>query len=259
MSDVSVNSFIFFLGLIFGSFINVIVYRLPRGQSVICPPSHCPKCQHPIGWKDNIPILSYLLLRGKCRYCYTSISMRYPVIELLTALLFLATLNKRELSILLFLRDLPLIIILVSITFIDLEHRIIPDLLSFGGLGLGLLTSWATPEVGWISSLVGASLGFSIFFGLAWIYNRLFGKMGLGGGDIKLLAMLGAFFGPSGVLAVLLISSLTGSLVGISWALIKKEKQIMKVAIPYGPFLVLGALFHYLLGDLLWFPFMIQM
>lgn len=250
--------FVIVLGLIFGSFTNVLIFRLPRGKSLVRPDSQCVACHVAIRWWDNIPVLSFILLRGKCRSCKTPISMRYPVVEILTALLFLAVFKKFDWGFLLIFREWPLMIFLVSITFIDFEHRLIPDVLSLSGLAIGLLTSWAVPNLGIFQAMLGAGFGFAIFFSLAWIYQRWFGRMGLGGGDIKLLAMLGSFLGPSGVISVLLISSITGSIVGILWAMIKKEKQIMKTSIPYGPFLVLGALFHYLLGELLWFPFMIQ-
>jgi leader peptidase (prepilin peptidase)/N-methyltransferase len=159
----------------------------------------------------------------------------------------------------LFFRDWPFLGLLLAITFIDLEHRIIPDTLSLGGLLLGLLTCWAVPDPGWIGSLVGAFIGVFTFYALAWIYQRLSGRSGLGGGDIKLLAMLGAFVGPQGVFATILISSVFGSLVGIVWGLAQQKKDMMKLSIPYGPFLVFGALYYYFLGDILWFQFMIPM
>ena len=145
---------------------------------------------------------------------------------------------------------------LVAITFIDLEHRIIPDVLSLGGLALALATAFLRPDGFWVLSIGGAVLGFVLFYGLALAYEKFTGRVGLGGGDIKLLAMLGAFLGPYGVIACIFISSVLGSLVGVGWALVQKEKDLMKTAIPYGPFLVVGALYYYLLGDILWFQFM---
>ena len=254
------------LGLVIGSFINVIVARLPYRQSIVRPRSRCVKCKKSIPWRDNIPVVSYVLLRGKCRYCKKAISIRYPVIEILTALLFLAANIRFGWSPLLFLRDWPFLMLMVCITFIDLEHRIIPDPLSLGGLALGLLTGWITFTTqspisnplypGWLSSILGAAFGFTVFYSLAWGYLKLTGRSGLGGGDIKLLAMLGAFLGPSGVFATIFISSIFGSIVGISWALIQGKKKLMRLSIPYGPFLVVGALYYYLLGDFLWFQFM---
>lgn len=244
------------VGLIVGSFINVVVVRLPKQQSLVRPGSHCTNCQTPIRWWDNIPVLSYFLLRGKCRSCHQVISVRYPVIELLTALLFLTVEIRFGWSPVVFLRDWPFVAILLAVTFIDLEHRIIPDPLSLGGLALGLATSWMVADPGWILSISGALLGFVLFFGLAWVYEKLSGRSGLGGGDIKLLAMVGAFLGPNGVFITILISSVFGSMVGIGWALTTEKKQWLRVSIPYGPFLVVGALCYYFLGDLLWFRFM---
>jgi len=244
-------------GLVVGSFVNVVVARLPQGLSVTKPRSRCPSCEKGIAWYDNIPVLSYLYLRGKCRHCKKSISLRYPLIELMTAVVFLAAEVRYGWSPLLWIRDWPWIAILMAITFIDLEHRLIPDVLSLGGLALGLLTCWIGSSqlepLGWFSSITGALLGFSIFYLLAWSYQKFSGRSGLGGGDIKLLAMLGAFLGPMAVLTTILISSVLGSVVGISWAWIEKtmqrkpgaEQDLMKASIPYGPFLVIGALYSY--------------
>jgi len=247
-------------GLIAGSFANVLVFRLPKERSVVWPASRCPKCRKAIRWYDNIPVLSYSMLLGKCRNCHKPISMRYPLIELLTALLFVAACAKHGFQIFLFFRDWPLITMLVAITFIDLEHRIIPDELSLGGLALGLLFSffsfWSgypTQYPSWLHAFSGAALGFGSFYFCAWLYFRLTGKVGMGGGDIKLLAMLGAFLGPSGVFTSIMISSITGSVVGIIFAVSqnKTKSGLLKTAIPYGPFLVLGGLYHYLFGSIL--------
>ena len=247
------------IGLIFGSFANVVIFRLPQGQSLIHPGSRCTRCKKAVRWWDNIPVLSYLILRGKCRACHKPISFRYPVIELLTALLFVTCRVRFGWTPLLFFRDWPLMMLFVTVTFIDLEHQIIPDVLSLGGLGLGLATGWAVPGLGWKSSFLGAFLGFSMFYGLAWSYQRIRKVSGLGGGDIKFLATIGAFLGPAGVVATIFISSLAGSVVGVGWALLAKKQKLLRVAIPYGPFLVLGALYYYFLGDILWFQFMTPM
>jgi len=244
-------------GLIVGSFLNVVIYRLPRGQSIVLPRSSCTNCRQPLRWRDNIPLVSYLILRAKCRTCSSTISFRYPAVEFLTALLFLASQYHFGWSPLLVLRDWSFLAILIAVTFIDLEHRIIPDVLSLGGLVLGLVTCWWVPDLGWVSSFGGAALGFCIFYSIAGLYERMSGRSGLGGGDIKLLAMLGAFLGPRGVFATILISSVFGSIVGIGWATIVGQKKVMKTAIPFGPFLVLGALYYYFFGDTLWLRFMI--
>jgi leader peptidase (prepilin peptidase)/N-methyltransferase len=242
-------------GLIIGSFLNVVIVRLPHNQSIVAPRSRCVTCGKLIRWYDNIPVMSYLLLRGRCRQCKTRISARYPVIELLTAAMFYVAFIRFGFSLALVLRDWPFIAALIAIAFIDLEHRIIPDPLSIGGTGLGLATAWMVPAPGMVGSLAGAALGFGLFYGFAWGYHRLTGREGLGGGDVKLLAMIGAFVGPLGVFVTLFVSSILGSLTGIIWAYVSKQKSIMRTSLPYGPFLVIGALYYYLLGDL-WLPFM---
>lgn len=242
-------------GLVVGSFLNVVIARLPRKVSVVTPASHCPACKAKIAWYDNIPVLSYLSLLGKCRHCSARISARYPIIELLTAFLFVAARVKFGFSPLLFIRDWPFLAILVAVTFIDLEHRIIPDPLSLGGLGLGLATCWFDPRIGALQAVLGAAVGFGLFYGLAWAYLKRSGRSGLGGGDIKLLAMLGAWLGLEGVFTVILISSVLGSVIGLALGLASRRRALMTFSIPYGPFLVLGGLYFYLLGDVLWSPF----
>ncbi len=244
-------------GLVIGSFVNVVVARIPHGRSIVRPGSSCPSCQAPIRWYDNLPLLSFLLLGGKCRHCRAKISIRYPVVELLTAVLFMAATHVTGWGWHLFIRDWPLMAALVTITFIDLDHRIIPDVISLPGIILGLATTPLDTRMDWQLSIMGAVLGFGVFYLFAWLYERSTGRAGLGGGDVKLLAMLGAFLGPSGVFCSIFISSIFGSLVGIGWALATRKKSVMKVSIPYGPFLVVGGLYYYLLGDLLWFQFMI--
>jgi len=247
------------IGLLVGSFVNVLIYRLPRNKSIVKPRSHCPKCRKTIVWYDNIPLISYLVLRGRCRICKKPIPIRYPIVELMVGLLFLATEVQFGLSPTLMVRDWPFVSILVAVTFIDMEHRIIPDSLSLGGIALGIATSWMAPDPGLRLAIIGAVAGFLIFLGFAWVYYKLSGRVGLGGGDIKLLAMLGAFLGPEGTLTTILISSVVGSILGITWGLSMKKKSVMTLAIPYGPFLVIGALYHYLLAEYLWRPFTIPM
>jgi leader peptidase (prepilin peptidase)/N-methyltransferase len=246
------------LGLVFGSFTNVLVARLPEGQSISRPASRCPHCKTPVLKRHNIPILGYLLLRGRCRSCKTGISPRYPVIELLGGMLFLASEIKYGWSPALLVRDWPFLTMLLAITFIDLEHRIIPDKLSLGGLALGLATGWFAQDLGWLQCLLGAALGFGLFYGMAWAYSVFAGRQGLGGGDIKLLAMMGAFLGPAGVLATIVVSSITGSIIGVGWGLATRRRgSLMTLAIPYGPFLVIGGLSYYFFKDWIWLQFTI--
>lgn len=255
------NVFVSIFGLVIGSFLNVVIARLPGRKSLSKPGSKCPSCDYSLRWFDNIPVLSFLLLRGKCRSCRTAISFRYPVVELLTALLFLTVKLRFGISPLLFVRDFPFVSMLIAITFIDLETRLIPDPLSLGGLVLGLLTSYFTPGLGLLLSIEGAALGFGLFYGIAWYYQVRTGRSGMGGGDIKFIAMLGAFLGPMGVLTTIFVSSVLGTVIGLTYAWVTRKREggegsLLKVSLPYGPFLVIGGLYSYLLGELLWSPFM---
>ncbi len=237
--------FSFILGAVVGSFLNVCICRLPRDESVVSPPSHCPGCGYLIRWYDNIPLLSYLMLRGRCRGCGERISPRYPLVELLNALLSLA----------LYLRFGPTLVFcglfvfcsaLVAITFIDLEHQIIPDEISLSGIVLGFVVSFFLAEPGWLNSLLGILLGGGSLLLVAYGYQLLTGKEGMGGGDIKLLAMMGAFLGWRSIPFIIFVSSLAGSLIGISLMLIQKKDS--KLAIPFGPYLALGALLYVFYG-----------
>lgn len=276
--------FVMVFGLLIGSFLNVVIARLPHGKSLVHPGSACPHCSVPIRWFDNIPVVSWLLLRGKCRSCRAPISVRYPMVELITAFLFVACWMRFGWGMALWLRDWPLVAALVAVSFIDLDLRIIPDEISLGGLIWGLLTAFLDPRLDWSGAITGAFAGFGIFYGFAWLYWFITRRSGLGGGDIKLLAMLGAFVGVQGVLITILVSSVLGSVFGITSALWERraarfrvpetqdssavdsgrpwgdesQDSVLKTAIPYGPFLVLGAIFHHLLGDAPWFPFTIQ-
>jgi leader peptidase (prepilin peptidase)/N-methyltransferase len=188
------------------------------------------------------------------------------VVELLTAIVFVAAFHRYggiafEGSWVFWVRDLPVWAALLASVFIDLDHRIIPDEISFGVLGYSLLLSYFVPSLGISQSVLGAVLGFGIFYGIAWFYFRRTGRSGMGGGDIKLLAAIGAFLGPIGVLTTIMVSSILGSVIGILWGLYEGRKKssedgtLMKTSIPFGPFLVLGAWVYYLLGDRLWHPF----
>ena len=227
------------LGALIGSFLNVCIFRLPRGESIAWPGSHCPSCSHPIGFYDNIPLLSYLWLGGRCRACRVPISIRYPLVEATNALGFLTILWyfgptwTAALYALLFSA-------LVVVTGTDLTHKMIPNVITLPGMVVGLLGAVTVLPVGVINSVVGLTLGGGLLWLLAWLSPYLFGKEGMGGGDIKLLAMIGAFLGWKPALLTIMIGSLTGSIIGISLIslrIIKRDDYI-----PFGPFLVLGAL-----------------
>ncbi len=248
-------------GLVIGSFVNVVIHRLPRGASVVRPRSRCPSCGATLRWFENVPLLSFALQRGRCRRCRAPISARYPVVEALTALVFLAALRRYGPSWVLVGRDLPFLAALVAVAFIDLEHRIIPDEISLGGCVFGLVWAFAQSLDGGLAALGAAAGGFGFFAGFGWAYERLTGRRGLGGGDVKFIAMVGAVLGPYALPVTILVGSVLGSLIGGFWALVTRKggtpaTGVMKTAVPFGPFLVVGALTHYFWGDWLWLRFM---
>jgi len=238
-----VVSFVF--GAVVGSFLNVCICRMPRDESVVSPPSHCPICNYRIRWYDNIPLVSYLLLRGKCRGCGAHISLQYPLVELLNGLLTLALFIKFGPT-LTFLVLFLFCSALVVITFIDLEHQIIPDEISLSGIVIGFVCSFFLPWQTWINSLLGILLGGGSLLMVAYGYQWLTGKEGMGGGDIKLLAMMGAFLGWKSVLFIVFASSLIGSVVGVTMMLVQKKDS--KLAIPFGPYLAFGAVLYIFYG-----------
>ncbi|WP_420208642.1 prepilin peptidase [Candidatus Electronema sp. JC] len=233
-----IYSFIF--GALVGSFLNVVIFRLPDdSQSVIFPASHCPKCSTKLRWFENIPILSWLALRGRCRTCKAPISLQYPVVELCMALLSGALYRNFGPSFALFYYFL-FAAALLAVIFIDLHHQIIPDTISLPGIVIGFLGSFFNPLVTWQQAGLGILIGGGILYAVAAGYVLLTGKDGMGGGDIKLLAMIGAFLGWQSLLYVVFASSLTGSVIGgLSLLLQKKDSQ---TRIPFGPFLSLAAL-----------------
>ena len=235
-------------GALVGSFLNVCIIRLPKEESIVTPGSHCPQCDKPIKFYDNIPLFSYLVLGGKCRYCKKSISIQYPLIEGITALssflLFIrfgATLT--------YLFYFLFISALIVITVIDLYHQIIPDVISIPGIGIGLLGSLVIHYITFPNSLIGVLVGGGSLFLVATLYQWLFKREGMGGGDVKLLAMIGAFLGWKSVILTILLSSFIGSIVGIVIMLLKGKD--FKYAIPFGPFLSLGAVISLFYGEAL--------
>jgi leader peptidase (prepilin peptidase)/N-methyltransferase len=233
------------LGLVLGSFFNVCIYRLPREESIVWPGSHCPQCRHALAPWDNIPLVSFLLLRGSCRYCRQPISTRYPLVELLTAGLMVSLAWRFGFS-WAFLQFAVLAGALLVVTFIDLEHQIIPDVISIPGLLVGLGLSVLTGNPGWKSSLIGLLVGGGLLYLLAAGYEILTKREGMGGGDIKLLAMIGAFLGWTGVLVTVILAAVVGSILGIALILFWKKGRTH--ALPFGPFLSLGALIHLFWG-----------
>jgi leader peptidase (prepilin peptidase) / N-methyltransferase len=233
-------------GALVGSFLNVCIFRLPKEESIIWPGSHCPHCKNAIKFYDNIPLVSYFLLRGRCRYCKGTISLQYPLVEGITALssLFLIIKFGPSLS---YLFYFAFVAALIVITVIDLYHQIIPDAISLPGIGVGLLASLLIPQITLFNSVIGILLGGGSLFIVATFYQWLFKREGMGGGDVKLLAMIGAFLGWKAVLLTILLSSLIGSVTGILMMVVKGKD--FKYAIPFGPFLSLGAVISLFYGE----------
>jgi leader peptidase (prepilin peptidase)/N-methyltransferase len=241
MAEVLAGAAISVLGLLIGSFLSVVIARLPEGRSVIAPRSACPRCGHPIAWYDNLPIVSFVLLGRRCRSCRAPISWRYPLVELTTGALFLIAYLRRGLTV-----DMVVALVflgaLVAITGIDLDHQIIPDAISLPGIVLGFGASLLPGGVGWRSSLLGILAGGGIFFAII-----VLSRGGMGGGDMKLGAMLGAFLGWQLVLLAILLAVLAGGLVAI--ALLALGRKGRKDPVPFGPFLALGGAIALLWGD----------
>jgi leader peptidase (prepilin peptidase) / N-methyltransferase len=233
------------LGLSVGSFLNVCVHRLPRRQSLVHPGSRCPHCGYVLRWYDNIPILSYLFLRGQCRQCRQPIAIRYPALELATLVLFLVHGAVFGWSALLAVR-LVFACAMVVLFAIDLEHHLLPDAITLPGIVTGLLVSTVVPP-GIIDSLLGLLIGGGVLWLIGEAYFRYSGQEGMGGGDVKMLAMIGAFLGWKLVLVTLVLSSVAGSLVGV--LVIAFKRGGLKYALPYGTFLALGALAASLVGE----------
>jgi leader peptidase (prepilin peptidase)/N-methyltransferase len=233
-------------GALIGSFLNVCIIRLPKEESIITPGSHCPHCKKAIKFYDNVPLISYLLLGGKCRYCKNTISFQYPLVEGITALssLFLFMRFGPSLSYLVYF---AFVTALIVITVIDLYHQIIPDVISIPGVGVGLLASLIFPHIAFLDSLIGVLLGGGSLFLVATLYQWFFKREGMGGGDVKLLAMIGAFLGWKAVILTILLSSLIGSISGIIIMVLKGKD--FKYAIPFGPFLSLGAVIALFFGE----------
>lgn len=240
-----INWYVFFIGMCIGSFLNVCIYRLPAGKSIVRPASACPACGTPIRWYDNIPLISYVALRGRCRGCNTQISVRYPIIELLCGLFAMATGMHYGYGLPALIYFI-LIAALLVITFIDIDHRIIPDIISLPGIPLGFLSSILLPQLKWSDSLIGIAAGGGSLLAVAWGYQLITGKDGMGGGDIKLLAMIGAFLGWKGVLFTIMASSLIGTAIGLLVML--RSRKGIKMAVPFGPFLSMGAIIYIFLG-----------
>ncbi|MBN1913229.1 MAG: prepilin peptidase [Candidatus Omnitrophica bacterium] len=257
------KTLVFIFGSIVGSFLNVCIHRLPLGESVVWPHSHCPKCKKKIPTYDNIPFLSYLILKGRCRFCKARISLRYPLVELLTALAFLAVFNRYGLKYDFFVFSLFISGLIIA-TFVDIQHRIIPDEVSIGGMVLGFILT-AVKGFGLkpltyhpgplFNSLLGIVIGAGIIYFTGKLFDLVYFKLlkrppiqgeteSMGAGDVKLLAMIGAFLGWQKAIFVFFLAPFFGIVIGVINILVKKDHTV-----PYGPFLSLAAIFSLFWAD----------
>lgn len=248
MIDISSLILPFVFGAVVGSFLNVCIYRIPAGVSIVSPPSRCTACSKPIAFYDNIPIISYIVLMGRCRRCGSPVSARYPAVEAVTGLFASALFFKFGLTPGFFIYS-AFIAALIVITFIDIDHQIIPDVISLPGIPLGLGASFFLPSVGIADSVIGTIAGGGLLFGIAAAYYYSTGKEGMGGGDVKLLAMIGAFTGWRGVLMTVLAGSVSGAILGGALMLVHGKGG--KHPIPFGPFLAAGAAVYVFAGEAL--------
>lgn len=232
-------------GLAVGSFLNVCVYRVPRRESIAWPGSRCTACGRQLTWFENIPVVSWVLLRGRCRSCRSVISIAYPVIELVTAVVFVGALYVYGASWLLAVR-LLFACALIVLFAIDLEHQILPNVITLPGIVAGFVASLFLPP-GWWASLIGIIIGGGVLWAIAEAYYRVRHQEGLGMGDVKMLAMIGAFLGWQLTLVTLVFASFAGSVVGV--ALIAGRRGTMQAALPFGTFLALGAIAAALVGE----------
>jgi leader peptidase (prepilin peptidase)/N-methyltransferase len=237
--------FVGLLGLVVGSFLNVCIYRLPRHESVTWPGSHCTACHRPLAWYENIPLVSWLVLRGRCRTCGVPISPVYPGVEAITAAIFVAGFFIYGPTALLAAR-LLFATAMIVLFFIDLRHHILPNAITVPGIAIGFALSFVLPP-GWLASLIGLIAGGGVLLLIAEAYRRWRGVEGLGMGDVKMLAMIGAFLGWQLMLVTLVLASFAGSLLGV--ALIASGRGSMKLALPFGTFLAVGALAAAVAGE----------
>jgi leader peptidase (prepilin peptidase)/N-methyltransferase len=269
--EVTMTILVFVLGLCLGSFLNVVIYRLPREETDISHPrrSVCPRCDHSIAWYDNLPLVSYIMLRGRCRHCGERISPRYPLVELIAGILTVAVFFKSGLTIRA-VAELYLVMALTAISFIDLEEMIIPDLITLPGMVIGLAAAVASPQLEltglWLGtrlfdwgltnfrliSLIGSVLGLVLGGGIIWLifegYYLWRKEEGIGGGDFTLMAMIGAFLGWRSIFLTIFFGSVLAMLAAVGMSIRKGEFLSPRMKLPFGPFLSLAALIYLFFG-----------
>ncbi|WP_457622421.1 prepilin peptidase [Persephonella sp.] len=239
----------FTLGLVIGSFLNVVIYRLPRGKTVSKPAfSFCPSCGNRIKWYDNIPVLSYIILRGRCRHCNSQIPIRYPFVELITGLASVFSFMKTGFSVD-YIFTFFFLCLMISITFIDIDFRIIPDQLNLIGFASGIIYTLFRNDFSLVDAVIGSLTGAGLLFGIAYFYLKLRGIEGLGMGDVKLMAFVGSYLGWFGSLFTIFAGSFIGAVAGIIGAYFSGSEDKGKFEIPFGPFLALSATVYLFFGD----------
>lgn len=241
LTDVFVVAF----GMCIGSFAGVCIHRIPLGRSIVRPGSRCPRCETPLRFYDNVPLLSYVWLKGICRYCRGSISPRYPLLELLTGFLALGAYFRFGIS-----WEggvyFALIAVLLIVTFIDIDHGIIPDIILLPGIPVAVLCGWSLPAMTLVQCLLGLAAGAGILWVVALAYRLIARREGMGSGDVLLMAMIGAVIGWQGVLFTIFTASALGTVAG--FAIMLKQGKDLKMAIPFGPFLSMGAMAYIFFG-----------
>ena len=240
--------FAFAFGAVIGSFLNVVIYRLPRNKSLISPPSHCPKCGHQIRWYENIPIISYLFLRGKCSQCKTRISSRYPFVEFLTGIASVGSFLKFGISMDYFFIFLFLSL-MIALSFIDFDLQIIPDEINLIGFVSGIIYAYFRTDFTVLDSIIGAVVGAGFLFLVGYLYFKFRKIEGLGFGDVKLMAFVGSYTGWFGALFTIFAGSLFGAIIGITYSFLKKEENKGTFQIPFGPFLATAAVIYIFYGE----------
>lgn len=250
---------VFVFGLCIGSFLNVCIYRLPAAKSISDPSrSICPVCGSLIRFYDNIPVLSFMLLRGRCRHCNTPISYRYPIVEILSGLFALCVFLKFGPTLQGFV-FYTFISSLIVITFIDIDHQIIPNVITLPGIPVFFFASFAVPGITYIDAILGVLAGGGSLYAVGWVYYLIKKEEGMGGGDIKLLAMIGALLGWKGVLFTIFLGSAAGTFAGL---IVMASRRLMdtRLRIPFGPFLAIGAISHIFFGNnlILWYTGMLR-
>lgn len=245
MTHYFIDIFVFIFGLCIGSFLNVCIYRLPESKSIVQPRSMCPHCGTLIRFYDNIPIFSYIALKGRCRHCSAPIALRYPVVELISGVFALGVYLSYGIRFETLVYYVFIATLLV-ITFIDIDHQIIPDVITLPGIPIFFAASFALKQISFVESILGILVGGGSLFLVAWLYHLLTKKEGMGGGDIKLLAMIGAVIGWKGVLFTIFVASAVGTLIGM--LIMLKTRKTMKLAVPFGPFLAIGGITYILFG-----------